>query len=94
MHKIDTGEVNASISVDDTVTFSDTVTKFSKSDVENALAQAQEQAKLLFDLERTMQLNKEYLAKVCLSHICLNMLIHEYSTSGSQAQRRRRRGIC
>ena len=64
MAKIDTGEVNASISLDDTVTFSDTVTQFTKEDVESALTEAQEQAKLLFKLEREMQLNKEYLAKV------------------------------
>ena len=89
--KIDSGEVNASISVDDTVTFTDTVAKFSKADVENALAQAQEQAKLLFELEKAMQLNKEYLTKVRSSPSDSYFILCLYNAIGLETQGRRSR---
>jgi len=56
-------EINASISVDGTVTFAESVAQFSKAEVDSALAQAQAQSQLLLQLERDMNLSKEYIAK-------------------------------
>jgi len=45
------------------VTFSDPVPQISKADVDMMLRQAQEQTRLLYELERTMNANKDYLTK-------------------------------
>jgi len=60
---IDNGEINATISVDDTVTFSDSTSEVTKSDIDKALRKAQEQSELLLALERELHANKEYLSK-------------------------------
>ncbi|THH22530.1 hypothetical protein EUX98_g8166 [Antrodiella citrinella] len=49
---IENGEINATISVDDTVTFSDSATNITKHDIDRALRRAQEQSELLQQLER------------------------------------------
>ena len=84
---MESDEINARISVDGTVTFVDSTPVISKTDIEKALAQAQEQSKLLFDIERTMNASKDYLTKVrlilcLLEPICggiLNVTIHRRS---------------
>lgn len=63
---MEAGDINASISVDDTVTFVDSTPHFTKVDVDSALLLAQEQSKRLYDLERQLNSSKEYLAKVRL----------------------------
>ncbi|KAH9933879.1 uncharacterized protein B0H18DRAFT_604297 [Fomitopsis serialis] len=60
---IESDEINATISADGTVTFSDPVPQISKADVDLMLRQAQEQTRLLYELERTMNANKDYLTK-------------------------------
>ncbi|KAI0337652.1 hypothetical protein BDW22DRAFT_1402971 [Trametopsis cervina] len=60
---VESGDISASISVDGTVTFSDSVAQLSKSEIDHALAQAQAQSQLLVQLEREMNLSKEYIAK-------------------------------
>lgn len=62
--QVESGEINANVSVDGTVTFADSTPQFSKEDVDNALAQAQAQSKLLLQLERNMNMNKDYITKV------------------------------
>jgi COP9 signalosome complex subunit 3 len=74
--QIECQEITANISPDGTVTFSDSVEQYSKEDVDKALAQAQAQSKLLMQLERDMNISKEYIAKVwfCVpkvSFVCL-----------------------
>ena len=64
--QIDNGEINATISVDDTVTFSDSTINISKSDIDQALRRAQEQSVLLLQLEREIHASREYLVKVKL----------------------------
>ncbi|KZT68915.1 hypothetical protein DAEQUDRAFT_670453 [Daedalea quercina L-15889] len=64
VNMIETDEISATISADGTVTFSDPVPQISKIDVERILRQAQEQTRLLYELERTMNANKDYLTKV------------------------------
>ncbi|KAH9835119.1 uncharacterized protein C8Q71DRAFT_710235 [Rhodofomes roseus] len=61
---IESDEINATISEDGTVTFSDPVPQISKEDVDRMLRLAQEQTRLLYELERTMNANKDYLTKV------------------------------
>lgn len=61
---MESDEINAKISVDGTVTFVDDTALISKADIDNALAQAQAQGKLLVELERAMNVSKEYLVKV------------------------------
>jgi len=63
LNMVEDGSINASISVDGTVTFSDQHLSVSKAEVDAALMQAQEQSRLLFELERAMHVNKEFLAK-------------------------------
>lgn len=63
--QVEDGEITASISVDETITFTDSTLQFSKADVDTALLQAQEQAKLLQGIERALNTSKEYLHKVC-----------------------------
>ena len=46
------------------MTFSDPVPQISKVDVDRMLRQAQEQTRLLYELERTMNANRDYLTKV------------------------------
>jgi len=60
---IEADEISATISADGTVTFSDPVSQFSKKDVDDMLRLAQEQSKLLLQLERDMNKNKDYLLK-------------------------------
>ncbi|TCD64034.1 hypothetical protein EIP91_004668 [Steccherinum ochraceum] len=60
---IDNGEINATLSVDDTVTFSDSASNVTKSDIDKALKNAQQQSVLLLELERELAQSKEYLAK-------------------------------
>ncbi|EIW56333.1 uncharacterized protein TRAVEDRAFT_127525 [Trametes versicolor FP-101664 SS1] len=61
---IDAGEINATISADNTVTFADVVPKFSKEDLDRILVQAQEHNRALLDVERAVNTSKEYLTKV------------------------------
>ncbi|KAI0772311.1 hypothetical protein BD413DRAFT_544080 [Trametes elegans] len=60
---IDSGELNASISADDTVTFADVVPKFSKETLDRVLVQAQAHNQALQDVERTVNASKDYLTK-------------------------------
>ncbi|KAI0945208.1 hypothetical protein AcW1_001483 [Taiwanofungus camphoratus] len=60
---IESDEINASISADGTVTFSDPVPHISKGEIDQMLKQAQEQGKMLLELERAMNTNKDYLTK-------------------------------
>lgn len=46
------------------MTFSDPVPQISKVDVDRMLRQAQEQTKLLWELDQTMNGNRDYLTKV------------------------------
>ncbi|KAJ8515848.1 hypothetical protein ONZ45_g6774 [Pleurotus djamor] len=64
---IDSDDINAKISVDGTVTFSDAPTgvgAVTKADVDKMLLDAQEQANLLQLLDLELGKNKEYLTKV------------------------------
>ncbi|KAI0633148.1 hypothetical protein C8Q77DRAFT_1058791 [Trametes polyzona] len=61
---IDAGEINATISADNTVTFADVVPKFSKEDLDRILVQAQEHNRALLEVERAVNASKEYLTKV------------------------------
>jgi len=60
---VDSGEISATISVNGTVTFSDATFNVSRSDLDRALANAQQQSKLLMELERALHVSKEYLIK-------------------------------
>lgn len=60
---IDSGDINASISADGTVTFADQLPQISKADVDRLLKQAQEQSRMLLEMERSMNSNKDYLNK-------------------------------
>ncbi|KAI9058652.1 hypothetical protein FKP32DRAFT_1596958 [Trametes sanguinea] len=60
---IDSGEINATISADDTVTFADVVPRFSKEDLDRVLVQAQEHNRVLLKVERAINASKEYLSK-------------------------------
>ncbi|KAK7683024.1 hypothetical protein QCA50_013696 [Cerrena zonata] len=60
---IEAGEINATISVDGNVTFSDLTTTVTKAQIDQALKNAQAQSKLLLELERTLTSSKEYLSK-------------------------------
>ncbi|KAI0795629.1 hypothetical protein C8Q75DRAFT_712166 [Abortiporus biennis] len=64
LRMIELGEINAKISADGTVTFADSQVTVTKAEVDKALLQAQEQSKVLLQLERAMNLNKDYLTKV------------------------------
>ncbi|KAH8076002.1 hypothetical protein BXZ70DRAFT_963485 [Cristinia sonorae] len=61
---IDNGEINGTLSEDDTVTFSETTTNITKNDIDKALKNAQEQSSLLLRLERELYASREYLVKV------------------------------
>ncbi|KAL7278794.1 hypothetical protein ACG7TL_007803 [Trametes sanguinea] len=60
---IDSGEINATISADDTVTFADVVPHFSKEDLDRVLVQAQEHNRVLHKVERAINTSREYLSK-------------------------------
>ncbi|THG94827.1 hypothetical protein EW026_g6716 [Hermanssonia centrifuga] len=60
---VESEDINASISVDGTVTFTTSTAQFSKAEIDKAVAQAQAQSQLLQELERTMNSSKEYLVK-------------------------------
>ena len=62
--QIDSGEINATISADDTVTFADLVPQFSKDELDRLVVQAQEHNRVLAKVERTINASKEYLTKV------------------------------
>ena len=62
--QIDSGEINGSISADDTVTFSDPVPQFTKDELDTMLVAAQANSLTLLDTERTLNASKEYLTKV------------------------------
>ena len=89
--EIESDEINARISVDGTVTFIDATPSISKTDIEKALAAAQEQSKLLFDIERAMNTSKEYLTKVCFPYdgydFCCGAILTA-TCAGHQAQGR------
>ena len=58
--QIDSGEINASISGDGTVTFADPVPQFSKDELDQMLVDAQEHSRLLLEIERGVNASKEY----------------------------------
>ncbi|CCL99781.1 uncharacterized protein FIBRA_01803 [Fibroporia radiculosa] len=60
---IESDEIGASISADGTVTFFDPVPQVSKEAVDEMLKQAQVQGKMLLDMERSLNANKDYLTK-------------------------------
>ncbi|CDO75711.1 hypothetical protein BN946_scf184493.g9 [Trametes cinnabarina] len=64
---IDSGEINATISADDTVTFADVVSQFSKEDLDRVLVQAQEQNRVLLKVERAINASRDYLTKALKS---------------------------
>lgn len=66
-YQIEAEEINATISVDGNVTFSDLTTTVTKEQIDEALKNAQVQGKLLLELERTLTSSKEYLNKVIWS---------------------------
>ncbi|EED80649.1 predicted protein [Postia placenta Mad-698-R] len=69
LNMIDSGDINASISADGTVTFADQLPQISKADVDRLLKQAQEQSRMLLEMERSMNSNKDYLNKVSHSSL-------------------------
>lgn len=64
VRQIDNDEINATISGDDIVTFSDSALNISKNEIDKALKKAQDQSVLLLELEREIHASKEYLTKV------------------------------
>ncbi|KAF9787819.1 hypothetical protein BJ322DRAFT_1045426 [Thelephora terrestris] len=60
---IEQDEICATISADDTVTFSDPPVQFSKIEIDQVLADAQDQAALFFALNREVGKSKEFLSK-------------------------------
>ena len=62
--KIEQDEICATISADDTVTFSDPPAQFSKTEIDQVLAEAQNQATLFAILNREVGKSKEFLTKV------------------------------
>jgi COP9 signalosome complex subunit 3 len=63
--QIETGEIEASIDADGSVTFADDEpAAVSKAEIDRALRVAQEQEKVLRKLEREIARNKDYLQKV------------------------------
>lgn len=60
---VDSGEISATIDVTGTVTFSDATYNISRSELDRAVAHAQQQGKLLLELERALHTSKEYLMK-------------------------------
>lgn len=69
------------------MTFSDPVPQISKVDVDRMLRQAQEQTKLLYDLEQTMNANRDYLTKVGYCSIAVASAVTDYHPAGGEAQR-------
>lgn len=65
--QIESNEISASISADGTVTFSDPVPQIDRSDVDKILKQAQEQTQTLLDIERALNVSRDYLNKVCMT---------------------------
>lgn len=74
--QIEDNEINASMSVEGTVTFFDSSPAVSKN-VDTLLKQAQEQAALLLELERKMLANKDYLIKVGCTTTTRQILIQQ-----------------
>ena len=71
--QIETGEIEASIDADGSVTFADDEpAAVSKAELDRALRVAQEQEQVLRKLEREIAKNKDYLQKV---RICLFALL-------------------
>jgi COP9 signalosome complex subunit 3 len=63
--QIETGEIEASIDADGSVTFADDEpAAVSKAEIDRALRVAQEQEQVLRKLEREIARNKDYLQKV------------------------------
>jgi len=60
---IEQDEICATISADDTVTFSDPPAQFSKAEIDQVLAEAQNQAALFAALNREVGKSKEFLTK-------------------------------
>ncbi|KAI0077587.1 hypothetical protein K474DRAFT_1684239 [Panus rudis PR-1116 ss-1] len=60
---IDSGDITATISVDGTVTFSDPLTNVTKADVDRVLREAQEQSRILLQVERKLSSSREYITK-------------------------------
>jgi len=61
---IEQDEICATISADDTVTFSDPPSKFSKSEIDRLLIEAQRQGAHLTALDRDLGKTKEFITKV------------------------------
>lgn len=51
------------------MTFADQLPQISKADVDRLLKQAQEQSRMLLEMERSMNSNKDYLNKVSHSSL-------------------------
>ncbi|KAG5649762.1 hypothetical protein H0H81_002140 [Sphagnurus paluster] len=64
---IETDDIAAQISADGTVTFMDVAPKFTQAQVEEVLAQVQDQTAALRDLEREVGRSKEFLSKAVKS---------------------------
>ncbi|KAI0758755.1 hypothetical protein C8Q74DRAFT_1299769 [Fomes fomentarius] len=60
---IESGEINANISADGTVTFADPVPQFSKDELDRLLVEAQNTSRELLEVERQVNASKEYLTK-------------------------------
>lgn len=69
--QIETGEIEASIDADGSVTFADDEpAAVSKAEIDRALRVAQEQEQVLRKLEREIARNKDYLQKVRVGPLC------------------------
>ncbi|RPD63474.1 hypothetical protein L227DRAFT_497116 [Lentinus tigrinus ALCF2SS1-6] len=66
---IDSGEINASISADGTVTFADPIPQFTKEQLDKMLVEAQQTSQELLQVERYMNVSKEYLTKVGCTYL-------------------------
>ncbi|KAI1791382.1 hypothetical protein LXA43DRAFT_1011288 [Ganoderma leucocontextum] len=88
---IESGEINASISEDGTVTFSDPVPRISKDELDEMLVDAQEHSRLLNEIERGVNVSKEYLTKVRVFFPSLPVAVVSFAdfAAGHEAQGRR-----
>lgn len=86
--QIEKDEICATISADDTVTFSDPPVQFSKAEIDRVLVDAQNQAATFAGLNRDIGKSKEFLSKVrtavCCSWPVSGFLSHD---AGNQEQR-------
>ena len=71
--QIESDEIDAQISVDGTVTFIDAMPHITKTRVDKALAEAQIQSKALAELERAINVSREYLQKVRVHSVILKV---------------------